>query len=78
MIPEIIPFVIPSINPTTVEGVAESGVTLHAVHTILLKEIVMDAARSAAHIFKNPPVVNWKVTDGEITWDGNTTGTPPD
>ena len=51
-IPAIIPVVILPVNQTTVDGVAASGGTLHAVHTILSKEIFADAARGAAHVFK--------------------------
>ena len=78
LITDIIPVVILSINQTTTDGVAASGGTLHAVRMILLKETVTDAAHSAAHIFKDPPVVNWKETDGIIPWGGNCLETPPD
>ena len=52
LIPYIIPVIILSVNQTNVDGVAASGGTLHAVHTILSKEIFADAARGAAHVFK--------------------------
>ena len=77
LVPEIIPVVIPLINQKTADGIAESGGTLHAVRMILSKEIVTDAARSAAHVFKYPLVVNWKDKDRTIPRDGNTVGTPP-
>ena len=32
----------------------------------------MDTACSAVHVFKDPPVVNWKDTDGTIPRDRNT------
>ena len=53
IIPEIIPVVVLPINQTTADGVAASGGTLHVVRTILSKEIIMDAARSASCVFKN-------------------------
>ena len=49
---------------------------MHAVRTIISKEIVTDAAHSAARVLKDPPV-NWKDTDGNIPWERNTVGTPP-
>ena len=66
LISEMIPFIIFPINQTTTDGVAASGGTLRARCTILSKEIVTDATRSAAHVFKDPPVVNWKDTDRDI------------
>ena len=50
---------------------------MHAAHTILLKDIVTDAARSAARVFKYPPVVNWKDKHGMIPRDVNTATMPP-
>ena len=76
LIPEIIPEIIPTINPPTEDGVAASGGTLHVGRTILLKEIVTDAARSDALVFKDHTVVNWKDMDGTIPQDRNTVGTP--
>ena len=35
------------------------------------------SARSADHVFKYPPVVNWKDTDGMITCERKTVGIPP-
>ena len=75
-IPEIIPVIVLPIDLTTAHGVAASGGTLHACHTILLKEIVTDAACSAEHVFKYPTVVNWKDIGGSIPWEGKTSGTP--
>ena len=72
LIPEIIPVAIPPINQTTVDGVAASGGTLHEVRTILSKENVTGSACSAARVFKDPPVVNWKETYRTIPRDGNT------
>ena len=77
IIPEIIPVVIPTINQTTTDGFATSGRTLHAVCTIISKEIFTGATRSTAHFFKDPPVVNWKDTDGTIPREGNTVGNLP-
>ena len=56
--------------------VATSGRDLHAVCAVLRKKIVMGAARSTARVFKNPPVVNWKDTDGTIPRDRNTVVMP--
>ena len=50
LIPEIIPATIPPIDQTISGDAAGSGETLQARCTILLKEIVTDAARSAAHV----------------------------
>ena len=77
LIPEIIPFFILPIDQTTAGGVAASGGTLHACRTTLSKEIVADAACSAARVFKYPPVVNWINTDGTILRYGKTFGMPP-
>ena len=76
IIPEIIPVVNPPFDQTTADGVAASGGNFHAVCTILSNEIVMDTARSAAHIFKHHMVVNWKDKNGTIPWDGNTVEPP--
>ena len=77
LIPEITAGVIPPINNITADGVKASGRTLHAQHTIILKEITMDAARSAARFFKDPLMVNWKDMDGTISRDRNDVGTSP-
>ena len=76
-IPEIIQDVIPIVKETTAYGVATSGRALHAVHAVLLKEIVTGATRSAAGVLKDPPVVNGKDTGGTISVDRNTFGIPP-
>ena len=60
LVPEIIPAVILPINQTTVDGFVGSGRTLHAVRTVLYKDIITDATCSAAHVFKDSLVVNWK------------------
>ena len=65
------------INQTAADGVVEGGGTLHAVRTILSNEIATDTVPSAARVFKDPPVVNWKDTDGTITQNGNTIRNPP-
>ena len=77
LIPDNIPFIIPTIDPMTADGAATIGGNLHAHRTILSKEIATDVAQSAARIFKNPLVVNWKATDGNIPRDKKTVGTPP-
>ena len=54
------------------DGAAVSGDTLHARRTILSKEIVTDAARSAAHLLQTPADVSRNGMDGNTPWDGNT------
>ena len=49
LIPDIIPVEILPIDQTIAEDAAGCVDTLHAYHTILSTEIVMDGARSAAH-----------------------------
>ena len=51
LITEIIPFATSPIDKKTADDAAGSGETLHARCTILSKEIVMDAARRAAHFY---------------------------
>ena len=77
IIPEIVPVIMAPIGPTNRDGVASSGGTLHAHCTIISKDIVADAARSAARVFKYPMVVNYKDTYRTIAWDGNTIVNPP-
>ena len=50
---------------------------MHTVSTVFLEEIVTGAAPSAAHVFKDPPVVNWKVARRPISIDMNTFGISP-
>ena len=57
IIPEIISVVSPPIDQTAADGVEGSGDNLHTRHMILLKEIVMETARSAAHVFRTPAEV---------------------
>ena len=76
-IPKIIQGVIPTVNETTAYGVATSGRALHAVHTVLLKEIVTGATRSTVVVPNDPSVINWKDTGGPIPVDKNTVGIPP-
>ena len=77
LIPEIIPVLIPTIYQTAMDGVAAIGGTFHAQCTILLEDIVTDAAHSAAHIFTYPTALNWIDTYGTIPRDGNAFGMPP-
>ena len=77
IIPEIITVVILLVNQTTANRVAASGGNLHAVCTVLLKDIVTYTARSAARVFTDPLVVNWKDTSRTIPRDRNTSGIPP-
>ena len=77
IIPEINPVVILTVNQTTVDRVAASGGTLHEVRTVLSNCIVTSAVYSAAHVFKEPLVVNWKYVGGTIPQDRNTVVMPP-
>ena len=73
-IPAIFQGVIPPVFQVTVDGVSICGVDLHAVRTVLSEEIVTGAATSAAHVFKDTPVVNWKFSSRPIPIDMNTVG----
>ena len=77
LIPEITPVVILTVNQTTVDWVAERGGTLYVVHTVLSTEIATDAADSAACVFKDPLVVNWKDTHRTIERYRNTVKMDP-
>ena len=73
---DIIPvFILP--EPRIAERFAASSRTLHARQKISSKEIVTDAARSGARIFKDAMVVNCKDTYRTIQRDGNNSGMPP-
>ena len=76
-IPAIIQVVIPPVHQATTDEVSTSGGDLHAVHTVLLKEIVTGAAPSAAHAFKDPPVVNCNFSSRLIPIDMKTSGVTP-
>ena len=67
--PDIIPFTTPSIDQKITDDAAGSGETLHARRTILSKEIIMDAARSAARVFQ---------THADVIWNGTNRTTPRD
>ena len=73
----IIQAVIPLVNQTTMDEVATSGWTLHAVRAVLHKDIVTGATRSAAEDLKDPPVVNWKDASRKIPVDRSTVRIPP-
>ena len=77
LIPDIIPVVIPPVNQMTMDGVAASGSTLHAIHAVLHTEIVTGAARSAARVLKDPLVLNWKDVGRTNPQDRNTLRIPP-
>ena len=76
-IPAIIPAVIPPVNQTPTDGVATNGRTFHVICAVFHKYIVTGATCSAARVFKDPPVENWKGTGGTILRDRNTLGIPP-
>ena len=65
LIPDIIPGAIPPIDQTITEDAELIGETFEALQTIHSKEIVPDAARSGARIFRTPGDVSR--TDGEGT-----------
>ena len=71
IIPEIIPATIPPIDQTIAEDATGSGETLKARRTIISKEIVTDAARSAARVFRTPADAIRHVMDGTTSQDGN-------
>ena len=50
---------------------------MHAVRTVLHKEIVTGATRRTESVLKDPLVVSWKETSGTITVDRNTARIPP-
>ena len=68
-IPAIIQGVIPPVNQRTADGVATSRGYLHAVCTVLHKDIVTGAMRGTTSFLKEPPVINWKNTSGLIPVD---------
>ena len=72
MINRFIPVAIPPTDQTIEEDAAGSGETLHASHTIVLKEIVTDAARSASCVSQTPTYVIRNVMGGTTPRDGNT------
>ena len=76
-IPVIIQGVIPLFSQTTVDGVATSGRSLHAVRAVTHKDIIIGATCSTAGVLKDPLVVNWKDTSGKILVDRNTAVIPP-
>ena len=78
LINRTIPVIIPPIYPPVADGVVAGRGTLHARQKFSLKEIVMDAARSGAHVFRDPAAVNRKDTDRMIPQERNTSGIPPD
>ena len=77
LINRTIPVIISPIDPPIADEVAASRGTLHARQKIASKEIVTDAVRSGAHVFRYPVVINWKDTDRMIPRDKNTSRSPP-
>ena len=73
----IIQCVIPPVHQATVDGGLTYRGYLHVVRTVLSEEIVTGAAPSAAHVFEDPPLVNWKVASTSIPIDMNTVGLSP-
>ena len=53
------------------------GGDFHGVSTVLYEDIVTGVVPSAAHVSKDPPVVNWKVASRPIPIDMNTVGVSP-
>ena len=58
-------------------GCVSGGGSLHAVCTVLLKEIFTGAAPRAARVLKDPTMVNWKVTRRLIPIDMKIVGVSP-
>ena len=71
-VPAIIQGVIPPVHQATADGVSTCGRDLHALRTVLSEKIFTGTAPSAEHVFKDPPVVNWKITSRLIRIDMNT------
>ena len=57
------------VNQTPTDGVTTSRRDLHAVHSVIHKEIVTGATSSTAGVLKDPPVINWKDASGPIPVD---------
>ena len=72
LIPEIIPAAITPIDQKIAEDAAGIGEILQARHSIISKEIVMDAAPSTVRIFRTPVDVSSHGMDGTTPQDGNT------
>ena len=62
--PAIIQGVIPPVIQTTADGVAINRGALHAVCTVLQKEIVTGATRSTAGVIKDTLLKNWRTQGG--------------
>ena len=76
-IPAIIQGVTPPVHQATADGVSTCGGDLYVLLTVILEEIVTCAAPSAAHVFEDPMLVNWKVASRSIPIDMNTVGVSP-
>ena len=76
-IPEIIQGDIPLVNQTTAGGVTTIIEGLHAVLTVIHKEIITGATRSTVGVLKDLPVVNWKDASRPIEFDGKIVVIPP-
>ena len=76
-IPAIIQGVIPLVHEATADGVSTCGGDFHAVRRVLSEEIIAGSAPSTARVFKDPTLVNWKVTIRPIPIDMNTVGVTP-
>ena len=72
LISDIIPIVIPLIDKTTADRVAASVETFHAHLTLLSKNILTDAACSAARVFRTPVEVNHNDTYRNTPRNGKT------
>ena len=67
-----LPMITPPIEPRIADGVAAGIGTTQEPYKISPKVIVTDAARSGAHVFRNPADVSHMETDRKIPKDGNT------
>ena len=77
LINRTIPVIILPINPPIVDGVAASRGTTYERQTIFSNVIITDAARSSAHVYRNPAVGNRKDTDMTIQRVRNASISPP-
>ena len=73
----IIQGVISLLHQANADGILTCGGALDAVRTGLSEEIITGVVLSTARVFKDPPVVNWKVASRLIPIDMNIVGVSP-
>ena len=65
-----LPIIIPPIEPQILDGVEAGSRTTHAIQTPTSKVILMDVARSRAHVLRTPGDVRWTGRYGTMPRDG--------